>query len=154
MDDPDLPVVDVRNPQMFPLYLRSSGYAASVGFAHPFTGVYALSLGATGGQLGLLTSISNLLMNLFQVPFGNLSDKFGQRKGFIIIGGVLASLLWFPMLFITEPWQLIVILAIQSIFGAMAAPAWLALIADIAPIDKRGELSAIINALASIGTLL
>jgi len=137
-----------------PLYARSVVSSFGSGTVSPFLGVYALKLGATPAQMGWFSSVSNLAPNFVQVPWGKLSDKIGKRVPFILLGGIITSVLFIPLFFITSATQLIVVVGVQALLGSMATPAWMALLGELVHSQKRGiEISAI-NRAAAIGSLL
>jgi MFS family permease len=104
--------------------------------------------------MGWFQSIANLAPNMMQIPWGKLSDKIGKRVPFILCGGLITALLWIPMMFVTSAPQMIAVIAVQSFLGSMAAPAWAALIGELAHSSKRGITTATINRSAMIGSLL
>jgi len=89
-----------------------------------------------------------------QVFWGRLSDRLMRRTPFIVLGGLIISWLWVPMMFVANPSQLVILLAFQALLGSMATPAWTALIGDLVPSLKLGRVSATINLWASLGSLI
>jgi MFS family permease len=89
-----------------------------------------------------------------QVFWGRLSDRLKRRIPFIVLGSLIVSGLWIPIIFVTSASQLIILLAIQALLGSMATPAWTALIGDLVPSFKLGRANATINLWASIGSLI
>jgi len=137
-----------------PLYARSVVNSLSAGMAGPFMGDYAVKLGASSSDMGWFQSSINLSNNLMQVFWGRLSDKLKRRIPFIIFGGLIIAGMWIPMMFVSHPSQLIVLLVFQALLGSMAVPAWTALIGDLVPGARLGRASASINLWASVGGLL
>jgi MFS family permease len=91
---------------------------------------------------------------MMQMPWGKLSDKIGRRIPFILVGGLITSILWVPLMFVTSANQLIIVMAVQSVLGSMATPTWTALIGELMHSSKRGMTTAAINRAAAIGSLL
>jgi len=120
----------------------------------PYTNIYAVQLGASPIQMGWLRSLTSLSSTVTQVAWGIVVDSVGKRVFFIVFGGIVASLLWIPMVYVTAPWQLITLLVLQAFIGSMTAPAWASLIADLVPFDVRGSVTATINTAAAIGSTL
>ena len=137
-----------------PLYTRSVLNSLSTGTVSPFLGAYAVKLGASSSEMGWFQSSTNLSNNVMQVFWGRLSDRLKRRIPFIILGSLIVSGLWIPIIFITSASQLIILLAIQALLGSMATPAWTALIGDLVPSLKLGRINAAINLWASIGSLI
>ena len=137
-----------------PLYIRSVVNSLSIGTVNPFLGAYAVKLGASSSEMGWFQSSTNLSNNVMQVFWGRLSDRLKRRIPFIVLGSLIVSGLWIPIIFVTSASQLIILLAIQALLGSMATPAWTALIGDLVPSFKLGRANATINLWASIGSLI
>lgn len=137
-----------------PLYIRSIVNSLSIGTVNPFLGAYAVKLGASSSEMGWFQSSTNLSNNVMQVFWGRLSDRLKRRIPFIVLGSLIVSGLWIPIIFVTSASQLIILLAIQALLGSMATPAWTALIGDLVPSFKLGRANATINLWASIGSLI
>lgn len=137
-----------------PLYIRSIVNSLSIGTVNPFLGAYAVKLGASSSEMGWFQSSTNLSNNVMQVFWGRLSDRLKRRIPFIVLGSLIVSGLWIPIIFVTNASQLIILLAIQALLGSMATPAWTALIGDLVPSFRLGRANATINFWASIGSLI
>lgn len=137
-----------------PLFVRSVVNSLGLGMVNPFLGAYAVELGASSSEMGWFQSLTNLSNNVMQVFWGKLSDRLGKRILFIVLGSLIVSVLWIPMMFVTNATQLIFLIAIQALLGSMATPAWTALIGDLVPSFRLGRASAAINLWASVGTLV
>lgn len=146
---PDSTEVNLR-----PLYVRSVVNSLGVGTVNPFLGAYAVKLGASPSEMGWFQSLTNLSNNVVQVFWGKLSDRLGKRVPFIVVGGLIISALWIPMMFVTSASQLIILIAVQALLGSMTTPAWTALIGDLVPSLRLGRASAAINLWVSIGSLI
>jgi len=143
-----------RNPRdLKPLYVRSIVNSLGSGTVSPFLSVYAVKLGASASEMGVFQSVSNLAPSLMQVPWGKLSDKIGRRVPLIILGSIIASVLWIPLMLVSSANQLIAVIGIQAILGSMATPAWTALIGDLVHSSLRGKITSLINRSAGVGTL-
>jgi len=136
-----------------PLYVRSIVNSFGSGTVSPFLSVYAVKLGASASEMGWFQSVSNLAPNMMQVPWGRLSDKAGKRILFVVVGGLISTALWVPMMFATSATQLIFAVGVQAILGSMATPAWNALIGEIAPPSGRGRATASLSLWAAVGGL-
>ncbi|MEM3578299.1 MAG: MFS transporter [Candidatus Bathyarchaeia archaeon] len=137
-----------------PLYVRSTIYSFGTGMVSPFTGAYAVKLGASSSDMGWFQSSANISNNVMQVFWGMLSDKLKRRIPFIVIGSLIVAILWIPMMFVANATQLIILLAIQALLGSMITPAWTALIGDIVPSLRLGRVNANINLWATTGSLV
>jgi len=144
----------IKKEELTPLYIRSIVNSFGTGMVSPFTGAYAVKLGASASDMGWFQSSSNISNNIMQIFWGRLSDKLKRRVPFIVFGSLIVAVLWLPMIFVTNATQLIILLAIQALLGSMATPAWTALIGDMVPALKLGTTNATINLYASIGSLI
>ncbi len=136
------------------VYLATSLSGFSSGLYVPFVGIYAAELGFNYGEMGLLRSVGNVAPNLFQPLFGYLSDKFANRKLFVIIGYFFSSLLIPLFLFIRTPIELVILYGVQSIFASIAIPAWNALLSELIPEKIRGTILGKIGSLLSIWSMI
>lgn len=143
-----------KEESLRPLYVRSVVNQLGLGMVNPFVSAYAVDLGASSSDMGWFQSSSNISNNILQVFWGRLSDSTGRRTPFIVLGTVALSLLWIPMIFVSNATQLIMILSIQALVGSMATPAWTALIGDLVPSLKLGRANANVNLWSSVGGLV
>ena len=94
------------------------GTAASTFFSDSllwsFLFPYAVVLGTSFAQMGLMRSARNLCQNVFQVGWGGLSEKFGKRV-FVLIGYLLSGFLMVSYLIFQEPLQLLILVIFQLI---------------------------------------
>lgn len=119
---------------------------ASDNFAGPYVSLYALSLGASNTQIGLVNALPALLTNVLQIPFAILSDRLQRRKAFWVIGGGGMRVSWLPIAlipyFAVSPGAAVLayiaLLALRSVFAAASMPAWTSLMADMTPRSIRG----------------
>jgi len=145
---------NVKEVDLKPLYARSVINSLSAGMVNPFMGAYAVKLGASSSDMGWFQSSSNLSNNIMQVLWGRLSDRLKRRIPFIVLGGLIVSTVYVPMIFVTRAYQLIILLAVQALLGSMSIPTWAALIGDLVPSAKLGRANASINLWVSIGGLV
>lgn len=136
------------------LYARSVVNSLATGMVSPFMGAYIAELKASPSEMGWYQSSTNISNNVMQIFWGRLSDKLKRRIPFIVFGGLILSILWVPMMFVSTPSQLIILLAIQALIGSMATPTWTALIGDLVPSLKLGRVNASINLWASVGSVV
>lgn len=140
------------------MYSNQVGVNFGKGLADPFVPVLAIQLNATAAQLGWLQAFVNLFPAVMQVPWGKLSDFFGRRVPFLVIGGVLSFSLYFFMLGSVNAWQLIFLVAVQMAVGSMMIPTWSALVGDNTTPRNRGTVMSkffVVSTLASlVGTLV
>ncbi|MFQ6086744.1 MAG: MFS transporter [Candidatus Bathyarchaeia archaeon] len=127
------------------------GTAASTFFSDSllwsFLFPYAVVLGVSFAQMGLMRSARNLCQNVFQVGWGGLSEKFGKRV-FVLFGYLLSGFLMVSYLIFQEPLQLLILVILQSVFWSVAVPAWNALLGDYTKKETRGRVLGKIGAVS------
>ncbi|MDO8622874.1 MAG: MFS transporter [archaeon] len=111
---------------------------------------YALALGANNAQIGLLTSIPNLLGNLSQLFTTKAMEKYSRKK-VLLFGVILQALMWIPMILIgfsyffkgldsaTSANFVIFIYTLLVLFGGFVSPGWNSLMSDIVAKEERGK---------------
>jgi len=143
--------------------LDGSAYAAMLGLTQNYVTPFALAMKATTTEIGLLTSIPNLLMAFAQLLAPQLTRRAGSRKGFILPVVFGHAIMFIPMLLIPflfpEPrvvW-LTIFVTIGTVSGAAANPAWGSMMADLVPANvrgaffgKRGRIAGLITLVASL----
>ena len=126
-------------------FLEGIFSAAQGGLTDNFLTPYALALRATVPQIGLLSSIPQLLGALSQLACGTLSDWLRSRKKLIAVSAFAHACIWLPILSI--PWILpqygiqilIVLVTLAFAFAGFAGPAWMSLLSQYAPPSRRGR---------------
>ncbi len=104
----------------------------------PVVPLFAVSLGATTTQVGLINAAFLLMSGLLSFPLGLLSDRWG-RKGLIITGLLISMATSWMLFFSRTPWQL---LWIYLLFGsglAAIGPTLMSYAADISPPSHLGR---------------
>lgn len=112
-----------------------------------YLSLFVLTLGATRGQIGLMSALSSLSATLFLLPGAAIVERWGHRKNICLISGFLIgrSMLLLsalaPLGFVNSLAVYIVIgLAVtRSAFMHLSGPAALSLISDIVPVPWRGR---------------
>lgn len=134
--------------------IRSFILAVGATTAASFVGVYGVILGATAADMGWLQSTSNAIMNGGQILWGRISDRVGRRRPFLIAGSIVLALLWAFLGYVRTPAELVIVYSAISLMGAMIAVNWFSLIAESTAAETRGHYLAVINNVASVGTIL
>lgn len=120
--------------------------SASDNIINTYLVIYLLALGATQGQIGLLSSLSALSAALMLMPGALLVERFGRRRK-IVLGcaavarGMLLLLALAPLL---HAGPVAVILAIsmtvlRDASANLSFPAWMSMTADVVPLEGRGR---------------
>lgn len=125
----------------------TAGFFALVGVAY-FQAKFGLGAAATGLLLGAFF----LPFALLQYPLGVLSDRIGRvgpvAAGSFAYGGVIVGVAYAPTPAVTA-----VVMALVGAFGALCAPATLALVNDLAEPAGRGTATGGFNVVGSLGFL-
>ncbi|MGC8780326.1 MAG: MFS transporter [Anaerolineae bacterium] len=131
-------------------------WAAFLSAAAAFNAAYALRLGATNAQIGLLSSIPALITLLITIPAGQFLNRRGRRMPWVIGSLALARLGYLAVAlipFLNRPdagtlvvWTLIGLAAPAAFFGV----GWNSMLADVVPEAKRARLFAVRNIVLAI----
>ena len=112
-------------------------FFAAVQALFPVLPRYVLSIGGGASGVGLMVIVTSIPALLSRLPAGALSDRWG-RKPFMLVGGALATLA--PLLY-TANHSLGLFLWGRALVGAgisIYTTPYKALIADLAPPERRG----------------
>ena len=105
----------------------------------PYVPFYLTRLNANIQQLGVFQALQSILPNLFQLPWGYLSDRLGKRVPFIVAGAVLAAITLMFAAFVSDITLLIVIFSLNAIALSIMIPATSALQGDKIKHGQRGK---------------
>lgn len=126
----------------------TAGFFALVGTIY-FREVFSLDAAATGILLGLFFAPFALL----QYPLGVLSDRIGRYVpvvgGSVCYGGTIVGVYLAPTVEIAA-----LMMVVLGVFAALAAPATMALVTDLAGDDARGIAMGGFNIFGSLGFLV
>jgi MFS family permease len=114
-------------------------------FVGPFLAAFALALGATHWEIGLISAIAFLsmpmqLMGLYAV------DRWKQRRALIVWCALTARLLWILIVFLPLVREkaavrfLLTILVCAGFIAAIPGPAWHSLVRSLIPVDSLGKV--------------
>ncbi|MBW7899780.1 MAG: MFS transporter [Candidatus Brocadia sp. BROELEC01] len=119
-------------------------FAATTGFGDNYLNPFAVALGASTFQIGLLSSASQFVPSLAQLKVADLVERFGSRKKVIVRSVFIHAFLLLPMAMIPylpdslRIYALIGLCALYVSFASFAGPAWGSLMANLVPERKRG----------------
>ncbi len=124
--------------------------------------LFVLALGATPGQIGIMSAISSSLAAILLFPGAMLVERIGRRKAITVaaggVGGRLMLLLLALMPFVVSgPAAVYVAIGFsvtRDALGNLSLPAWTALTADIVPLEWRGRYFASRNIAMSAGGMV
>ncbi len=145
--------------------LRNSiadGTASSVKSA--ITGTYtvpfALSLGASAGEIGILNSIPNLAATISQMFAGNFIKKMKGRKPVCNNLTLISRLVWIPIAFIpflfthNPIFWLLALLTVSQMTASLAVTAWSSWIGDLVPPKMLGRFFGKRNSIGGVASFL
>jgi len=118
----------------------------------PTLTLFAISLGASDPEIGLIAAASTIPGIIASLPFGILSDIYGRRR-VILFSAILFGLSPFLYLFVTSPLQLALVRFVHGFATAIFGPVSVALVADLFP-TGRGEKMSIFSSATLLGRLM
>ena len=112
-----------------------------------YSTLYFLSLGATGQQIGLLSSLSNLAAAFILLPAAMMVERSGDRKGVTVRAATssrifLVLMAFLPLILNDQSvliWVILALALVREVFNNLGFPGWMSLTADIVPIEGRGR---------------
>ena len=120
-------------------------WAIMSGVTEPFMIPYALALGASNFQAGLLSSVRNLILSVVQLKSGDAAGWVGSRKRLVEWTARAQALLWLPLAVVWALFggraliALIALYTMSTTSVAFAAPAWGSLVNDYLAPEERGR---------------
>ncbi len=132
--------------------VEGSFWSIMAGFGLDFLQPFAVLLKATTLQLGLLSTLPQLLGSLSQLLDEWLMTLFKSKKKFVLFFVAVQALLWLPIAFIPYMnhgsqlvWILIALAVLHFTCGLIVSPIWSAWIGDLVEINSRGSYFGIRN---------
>jgi len=135
-------------------------FAAILGAAATFNAAFALRLGATNTDIGLLTSLPSLIAIAISIPAGRFLQARARRKPWIAgsllmhrAGFLLVALV--PLLKLAglnQGTALVALLIVISTPAHFFNVGWIPLLADVIPVERRAAVFAGRNITANATT--
>lgn len=119
----------------------------------PTLPLYVEQLGANNQQIGIVMGSFAIGLLLFRPWLGRLADERG-RKIVLLIGAVVAAIAPLGYLVATSIPLLIILRAFHGISIAAFATGFSTLVADIAPIERRGEIIGYMSLVNPVGVAI
>lgn len=116
-------------------------FGVTVNYVTPF----ALLIGATAFQVGVLNSLPLLFGALIQLYSDEITKKFKSRVSSITLFVFLQAVSWFfvcAVVFIPPKFRLsafILLIIINNLLGSVVTPAWASLMSDTVDANRYGE---------------
>lgn len=139
--------------------LEGGASAGMVGFSEQYITPFALAVGATRTQVGLLNSIPNFFTIFFTLKAANMVEKIGSRKKAILILVLfdiisLVPLLLVPLFIEHDPIVWFTLISLSFFLPPiMISPIWGSLMADIVPTRRMGKYFGKRSAIVGFTTL-
>ena len=114
-------------------------------FAGPFLAAFALALGATHWEIGLISAIAFFSMPM-QLAGLYAVNRWKKRRTLIVWCALTSRLLWIPIVFLPFLREkgsvrfLLTALVFIGLIGAIPGPAWHSLVRSLLPIDSLGKV--------------
>jgi MFS family permease len=125
------------------IFVRSS-VANFVVNLNPYNSIFIIALGATGTQLGLLTSLSLGLTAVVAILTGWLSDRL-NRKHMFLIGAFVGVLVPLTYLMAGGLYWLVPAFVFAGFADGIISPAWTAMYANSIRNKQRGTVYGLAN---------
>ncbi len=140
-----------NNKVEFALYTKALLDSIHYGASSPFIPIYGVELGASPIEIGLLYALTNFSLNFFQLIWGYVSDKLRQHVLFIVLSGILSSLIFIILLFTRSSSIFIFLVILHSIIGSMSIPAFIAYSSQAVDRERWRRFSENVNSLNYAG---
>jgi MFS family permease len=142
------------------LYFDMLWFGVLTGSTLSFLSIYAARIGASAFQIGMINGAQAIVNLLVALPAGHyLSKKPVDRTVFfsaILQRIFYAVLIFIPILFVPsgQMMTILVVTFVMSIPGTSLAIGFNALFADSVPVEHRGRVAGIRNAVLSVATIV
>jgi len=113
--------------------------------AGPFLAAFALALGASHWEIGLISAVVFLSMPMQAIGLYAV-DRWKRRRGLVIFCALTARLLWILIaclpFFSTKASVrfLLIVLVCSGLTAAIPGPAWHSLVRSLVPLDSLGKV--------------
>lgn len=115
--------------------------------------IYLTELGASVGQVGLVFTLSSVVILVLQILGGWISDSIGRLRA-IAIGG-LGGVFGFAAMLMANSWQsMLVAISVSQIPYALVGPSFGAFIAENSTVQNRGRVYGITDTIFQITGVL
>ncbi|MGV8086267.1 MAG: MFS transporter [Candidatus Woesearchaeota archaeon] len=126
-------------------YSIIDGSASNVmfGFGEQYVTPYALKLGATNSDIGILASVPSFIGSIFQVIGAKLTDHYANRKKVVTFFVFLQAIMLLPLFivpYLTKSMlSLTLLFSLYLVFSNIAAPGWNSWIGSVIPENERAK---------------
>lgn len=120
-------------------------WAIMSGLTESYMIPYALALGASAFQAGLLSSVRNFILSLVQLKSAEAASWFHSRKKLVLWTALVQGILWVPLAVVGPlfgQWAvpaLITLYTLGTASAALGAPAWGSIVSEYLAPQERGR---------------
>ncbi|NEP11254.1 MAG: MFS transporter [Symploca sp. SIO2C1] len=139
-----------QSRNLLTLFIAGLLFWSSIASMLPTIPQYIEDIGGTKQQIGLVISCFSVGLILFRTILGRLADQ-RSRKLVLLIGTGIAAIAPLCYLLVDSIGMLMLIRGFHGISLAAFTTGYLALVADLSPVDKRGELLGYMSLVTPIG---
>lgn len=126
----------------------------AVGLLMPIVKLYAVEqLAMSETKFGAMAAPVAAILGLLAVPFGRLGDKLGKIVSFCY-GLVICALAMWLIATLRSAMVLAVASAVLGVGFVMAFPAWMAIVSQAAPKERRGQVMGAVGMAQGIGAII
>jgi MFS family permease len=143
----------IYTPSILLLALTIGVSYLGLGFVTPLRALYSQQVGATPGEIGLMTSAAMLTGFLAAPPIGWLTDRFGSRT-LLWVALLAHGVLTLSYAFVQNPVALIGLRALEGVAIVGVLPPARALMNRFAPKTRQGEALGLLSSAQMTGILL
>lgn len=121
-----------------------ASYSVMEGINGTYSTPFALSMGASNSEIGILNSVPSILTTIVQLVTGRYIDKAGRKRTAVTLC-LAHRLLWIPILLIPifyqqgGLWPFIILFSLASATVSVANTAWSSWIGCVVPESMRGS---------------
>jgi len=120
-----------------------SAYNVMYGFGEQYITPFALKLGASSSDIGIISSVPSFIGSLFQVVGAKLTDKYHSRKKIVTTFVMLQAIMILPLFivpFLTKSILLLtIIFALYLMCSNAGGPGWNSWIGSVIPENERAQ---------------
>ncbi len=120
----------------------------------PFLTLYALSLGASNFQIGLISSLTSIVSIIAQLIGTSIAESVKRKILLYIIIDSIGYLFFIPISLVNNPNHLLILISLQTFFFSFPLQVWNELLVIIFPKWRRGREIGLINKIGSLGSLI
>jgi len=126
-------------------YSIADGSASNVmyGFGEQYVTAFALKLGASSSEIGILASVPSFIGSIFQIVGAKLTEHYQNRKKVVLFSVMMQALMILPLFivpFFTKSILLLtIIFSLYFVFTNISAPGWNSWIGAVVADKERAE---------------